>query len=143
MEHFTPVSALLGGLLIGIAAVILLLFNGRIMGISGIARGIIHPVPKDVLWRVLFLVGLIVAPLVYTAVSGEAVAIHMTSSLPALIIGGFLVGLGTCTANGCTSGHSVCGLGRFSRRSLVVTVTFMFTSIITVYVLRHVLGAAA
>jgi uncharacterized membrane protein YedE/YeeE len=143
MEHFTPVSALAGGLMIGIAAVVLLLFNGRIMGISGITRGIIHPVPKDVLWRVLFLVGLIVAPLAYTALSGEAVAIHITSSLPALIIGGFLVGLGTCTANGCTSGHSVCGLGRFSRRSLVATLTFMFTSIITVYVLRHVFGVAS
>jgi len=143
MENFTPVSALAGGLLIGIAAVALLLFNGRIMGISGISRGIIHPVPGDVLWRVLFLAALIVSPLAYTALSGEAVAIHITSSLPALIIGGFLVGLGTCTANGCTSGHSVCGLGRFSRRSLVVTLTFMFTSIITVYVLRHVFGVAS
>lgn len=142
MQNFTPVSALLGGLLIGLAAVILLLFNGRIMGITGITRGIMQPQRQDMLWRVVFLAGLAVAPILYSIAIAKPVMIEITGSLPVLIIGGFLVGLGTCAANGCTSGHGVCGLGRFSKRSLVVTVTFMITSITTVYVMRHVLGGA-
>ena len=142
MQNFTPVSALLGGLLIGLAAVILLLFNGRIMGVTGISRGVMQPQRQDVLWRVLFLAGLAVAPILYSIAIAKPVMIEITGSMPVLIIGGFLVGLGTCAANGCTSGHGVCGLGRFSKRSVVVTVTFMITSITTVYVMRHVLGGA-
>jgi len=142
MENFTPVSALIGGLLIGFAAVILLLFNGRIMGVTGITRGVLQPQRYDLLWRLLFLASLAVAPILYSWVVAEPVSIEVTGSLPALIIGGFLVGFGACAGSGCTSGHGVCGLGRLSKRSLTVTVTFMITSIATVYVMHHLIGAA-
>lgn len=143
MQHIAPSSALVGGILIGIAAVVLLLFNGRIMGVTGIARGVIEPQRREWLWRVLFLAGLMTGPLLYGALMHRAVTIDLTASLPALIIGGFLVGLGTCAANGCTSGHGVCGLGHFSRRSVVVTVTFMITAALTVFLTHHVLGGVA
>jgi len=143
MANFTPVSALIGGLLIGLAAVILLLFNGRIMGVTGITGGVMQPQRHDLLWRVLFLASLAVAPILYAKAMSESITIEVTGSLPALIIGGFLVGLGACAASGCTSGHGVCGLGRLSKRSLVVTVTFMATSIATVYVMRHMVGSAS
>ncbi len=141
MENFTPVSALFGGLLIGFAAVILLLFNGRIMGVTGITRGVLQPRRHDLLWRLLFLASLAVAPILYSWAMAEPISIEVTGSLPALIIGGFLVGFGACAGSGCTSGHGVCGLGRFSKRSLTVTVTFMITSIATVYVMHHLIGA--
>jgi uncharacterized membrane protein YedE/YeeE len=143
MSNFTPVSALIGGLLIGLAAVILLLFNGRVMGVTGITGGILQPERHDVLWRVLFLVSLAVAPILYSWASSKPIVIEVTGSLPLLIIGGFLTGLGACAGSGCTSGHGVCGLGRLSTRSLVVTVTFMITAIATVYVTRHLLGSAS
>ena len=143
MENFSPISALIGGLLIGLAAVILLLFNGRIMGISGISGGVLQPQRFDVLWRVLFLASVAAAPILYSRVATRPIVLEIAGSLPSLIIGGFLVGFGACAASGCTSGHGVCGLGRLSRRSLVVTVTFMVTAIATVYVLRHMVGGAA
>jgi uncharacterized membrane protein YedE/YeeE len=144
MSNFTPASALIGGLLIGLAAVILLLFNGRVMGVTGITGGILQPERHDVLWRVLFLMSLAVAPILHSwASSSKPIVIEVTGSLPSLIIGGFLTGLGACAGSGCTSGHGVCGLGRLSTRSLVVTVTFMITSIATVYVTRHLLGSAS
>ena len=143
MTNFTPVPALLGGLLIGMAAVILLLFNGRVMGVTGITGGVLQPERDDVLWRALFLASLAVAPVLYSWATSEPIVIEVTTSLPSLLIGGFLTGLGACAGSGCTSGHAVCGLGRFSRRSLVVTVTFMITSIATVYVLRHLVGSAS
>ncbi len=143
MANFTPVSALLGGLLIGLAAVILLLFNGRVMGVTGITGGVLQPERDDVLWRVLFLSSLAVAPILYWWATSKPIMIEVTGSLPSLVIGGFLTGLGACAGSGCTSGHSVCGLGRLSRRSLVVTVTFMITSIVTVYVVRHWVGSAS
>ena len=143
MTNFTPVPALLGGLLIGMAAVILLLFNGRVMGVTGITGGVLQPERDDVLWRALFLASLAVAPVLYSWATPEPIVIEVTTSLPSLLIGGFLTGLGACAGSGCTSGHAVCGLGRFSRRSLVVTVTFMITSIATVYVLRHLVGSAS
>jgi uncharacterized membrane protein YedE/YeeE len=142
MENFTPVSALIGGLLIGFAAVILLLFNGRIMGVTGITGGVLQPQRQDLLWRLLFLASLAAAPILYSWAMAEPVAIEVTGSLPALIAGGFLVGFGACVGSGCTSGHGVCGLGRFSKRSLTVTVTFMITSIATVYVMHHLIGGA-
>jgi len=142
MRHISPSSALLGGVLIGIAAVTLLLFNGRIMGVTGIARGVMEPQRRDWLWRVVFLAGLAAGPFVYTAMIGAPVTIELTRSVPVLIVGGFLVGFGTCAANGCTSGHGVCGLGLLSRRSVMVTVTFMITSMATVFVIRHLLGGA-
>jgi len=143
MDNFSPISALIGGLLIGLAAVILLLFNGRIMGISGISGGVLQPQRFDVLWRVLFLASVAAAPILYSRVAARPIVLEIAGSLPSLIIGGFLVGFGACAASGCTSGHGVCGLGRLSRRSLVVTVTFMVTAIATVYVLRHMVGGAA
>jgi uncharacterized protein len=142
MEHFTPVSALLGGLLIGLAAAILLLFNGRIMGVTGITGGVLQPQRQDLLWRLLFLGSLAIAPVLYSMVTAKPILIEVTGSLPILMIGGFLVGLGACVGSGCTSGHGVCGLGRLSKRSLVVTVTFMITSFATVFVMRHMIGSA-
>ena len=140
MEHFTPVPAAVGGLLIGIAAVIMLLFNGRILGVTGITAGVIQPVRQDVLWRVLFLASLAIAPLLYSRIVSQSIPVEVTGSLPALMIGGFLVGFGACAGSGCTSGHGVCGLGRLSKRSLVVTVSFMVTAMATVYVMHHVVG---
>jgi uncharacterized protein len=140
MPNFTPVSALVGGLLIGFSAMILLLFNGRILGVTGITGGILQPQRKDLLWRVLFLSSVAMAPVLYSAVTTKPILIEVTDSLPTLIIGGFLVGFGACAGSGCTSGHGICGLGRLSKRSLVVTVTFMATSIVTVYVMRHMIG---
>lgn len=142
MEHFTPASALLGGLLIGLAAAILLLFNGRIMGVTGITGGVLQPQRQDLLWRLLFLGSLAIAPVLYSMVTAKPILIEVTGSLPILMIGGFLVGLGACVGSGCTSGHGVCGLGRLSKRSLVVTVTFMITSFATVFVMRHMIGSA-
>ena len=140
MEHFTPVPAAVGGLLIGIAAVIMLLFNGRILGVTGITAGVIQPVRQDVLWRVLFLASLAIAPLLYSRIVSQSIPVEVTGSLPALMIGGFLVGFGACAGSGCTSGHGVCGLGRLSKRSLVVTMSFMVSAMATVYVMRHVVG---
>jgi uncharacterized membrane protein YedE/YeeE len=142
MENFTPVSALIGGLLIGSAAVILLLFNGRIMGVTGITGGVLQPQRQDFVWRLMFLASLAAAPILYSWVMAEPVAVEVTDSLTALIAGGFLVGFGACVGSGCTSGHGVCGLGRCSKRSLVVTVTFLITSIATVYVTHHMIGSA-
>ena len=143
MPNFTPVSALIGGLLIGFSAMILLLFNGRILGVTGITGGILQPQRKDLLWRVLFLSSVAMAPVLYSAVTTKPILIEVTDSLPTLIIGGFLVGFGACAGSGCTSGHGICGLGRLSKRSLVVTMTFMATSIVTVYVMRHMAGSTS
>ena len=140
MENFTPVSALIGGLMLGAAAVILMAFNGRIAGITGITRGVIQPVRGDVMWRVAFLGALIVSPLIYNLAAPEPVTITVSSSLPLLMIGGFLAGLGACVSNGCTSGHGICGMGRLSKRSFAVTATFMATAVVTVYLSRHLFG---
>jgi len=143
MENFTPIASLLGGMLIGIAALILLAFNGHIAGVTGVARGVLTPKQNDTLWRVVFLLGLIVGPFVFQAVSGETIASTITSSTPVLVIGGLLVGFGTSMGNGCTSGHGICGLGRVSKRSMAATGAFMATAIVTVYMMRHVLGGAS
>jgi len=142
MENFTPISALIGGLLIGLAAVILLLFNGRIMGVTGITGGVLQPQRHDLVWRVMFLASLAVAPIFYSWAMAEPLVVEVTDSLTALIAGGFLVGFGACVGSGCTSGHGVCGLGRCSKRSLVVTVTFLVTSVATVFVMHHMIGGA-
>ncbi|MBT3305993.1 MAG: YeeE/YedE family protein [Alphaproteobacteria bacterium] len=140
MENFTPVSALIGGLMIGGAAVILMTFNGRIAGITGITRGVMRPVPGDVLWRATFLVAMILSPLLYDLVAPQPITVTVSSSVPLLLVGGFLVGFGACVSNGCTSGHGVCGIGRLSKRSFAATLTFMTTATITVYLTRHVFG---
>ena len=136
---FTPWSALAGGVLIGIAAAMFALLNGRIAGISGVIGGLLKPTPGDVAWRAAFVVGLLSAPLVYSlfAVLPEP---QIAAPSGALVLAGLLVGLGTRYGSGCTSGHGVCGLSRLSPRSLVATATFIGAGFVTVYVIRHLLG---
>ena len=141
MENFTPVSALLGGALIGLSAVLLWLANGRIAGISGIAGGLLAPWTRDVGWRVAFILGLVAGPLLAAAVGGGRPSIAVTSSAGLLIAGGLLVGYGTRLGGGCTSGHGVCGLARLSPRSIVATGVFLTAAIVTVFVTRHLIGA--
>ena len=140
MEHFTPVSAAIGGILIGISATMLWLANGRIAGISGIVGGLWKPRSDDITWRVAFIAGLIAAPLVYAWATGSLPRISV--SVPPLIViaGGLLVGFGTRLSGGCTSGHGVCGLARLSPRSIVATALFMATAVVTSFLLRHVIG---
>jgi len=142
MTNFTPVSAALGGLLIGAAALLLLLLNGRVAGISGILGGALRAPRDDLAWRGAFLAGLVIAPLAYAALGGGAVPVTITASPVVLVLGGLLVGIGTRLANGCTSGHGVCGMGRLSLRSLVATLVFMAVAVITVLVMRHAVGGA-
>lgn len=140
MTDFTPLSALIGGGLIGTAAVLLMAFNGRIAGISGIAGGLLLPRAGDAVWRVAFIAGLVAGPLVYALIAGALPQIAFPAPTPLLILGGLVVGFGTQMGGGCTSGHGVCGISRLSARSLVATVTFMVTGILTVAVVRHLLG---
>ena len=135
-NHFTPWSALGGGLLIGMAAALFVLLNGRIAGISGIVGGLLRPASGDTGWRVAFLVGLVGAPLVWALFGGVA-QVRIDAGLPALIAAGLLVGIGTRYGAGCTSGHGVCGISRFSPRSLAATAVFMAAGFATVFVLRH------
>ncbi|MBR9870923.1 MAG: YeeE/YedE family protein [Gammaproteobacteria bacterium] len=139
-SQFTPVSALAGGVLVGLAAASFLLLNGRIAGISGILGGLLSPTRNDMLWRMAFLGGLIGTPIVWK-LFGELPPIEVDAGFPAIIIAGLLVGVGTRYGSGCTSGHGVCGLSRLSPRSLVATLSFMATGFITVYVIRHLIGA--
>ena len=135
---FSPWSALAGGLLIGLATAMFVLLNGRIAGISGVIGGLLKPMAGDVLWRVAFVAGLIVAPLVYGLVSAVP-AVQIDAGHGALIFAGLLVGAGTRYGAGCTSGHGVCGLSRLSPRSLVATAVFMGAGFVTVFVMRHFL----
>ena len=140
MEHFTPVSALVGGLLIGLAACILLLFNGRIAGVTGIVKRVWPPVEGDVSWRVLFALGLMVGAGVYVALTGQGVGLRTGVTPVLLVVAGALTGFGTSMGNGCTSGHGVCGMARLSKRSIVATVCFLTAGLLTTYVVRHVFG---
>jgi hypothetical protein len=142
MTSFTPLSALIGGILIGLSATLLLWTTGRIAGISGIVGGLLRPTAAELPWRVAFIVGLIAAPLLYRAVGGTTPVIAVTPSLALAILGGLLVGYGTRLGGGCTSGHGVCGLARLSPRSLVATIAFLLVALVTVFVTRHVLGGA-
>ncbi|MGA0839844.1 MAG: YeeE/YedE family protein [Pseudomonadales bacterium] len=137
--HFTPGSALAGGVLLGLAAAVLALMSGRILGISGIVGGLFRPQTGDIAWRVVFLVGLALAPLVWAA-WGSLPKPTIEADSFTLIIAGLLVGFGTRFGAGCTSGHGVCGLARLSPRSLVATLTFMASGFASVFVLRHVLN---
>lgn len=137
--HFTPYSALAGGLLIGLAAAILILANGRIAGISGIVSGLIRPRLGDIGWRAAFVVGLLLAPLLYQAFAPLPES-RVDAGWPLLLAAGLLVGFGTRLGAGCTSGHGVCGLSRFSPRSLVATLAFMGFGFATVFVMRHLIG---
>ncbi len=130
--NFTPVSAFVGGSLIGFAAFLFFIFNGRIAGVSSIASGSIIK-NENRFDNILFLSGLIIGPIVYS-VSGKEIESVLTNSLPLLIVGGLLVGFGTKIGNGCTSGHGVCGISRFSLRSIVATIAFIITGVITVLI---------
>jgi uncharacterized membrane protein YedE/YeeE len=140
MENFTPVSALIGGALIGLGVVVLMVANGRIAGISGIVGGIVQPDGPEWRWRLGFVAGMVggAALAMVAGVAPETIAV--TGSLPLLIGGGLLVGFGTRLGSGCTSGHGVCGLARLSPRSLVATLIFMATGAATVFVMRHAIG---
>ncbi|MEP2830806.1 MULTISPECIES: YeeE/YedE family protein [Alphaproteobacteria] len=138
MENFTPVSGLVGGLLIGSAAALLLLANGRIAGISGIMGGVLNPRKDETVWRAAFLAGLIAAPMLYALVA--TVEITVAAPLPLLVAAGLIVGFGTRLGSGCTSGHGVCGVSRLSWRSVIATITFMGAGIATVFVTHHLAG---
>jgi uncharacterized protein len=141
LENFTPVSAALGGTLIGLSAVLLWLANGRIAGISGIVGGLLTPQTRDVGWRAAFILGLVAGPLLTATVAGGMPPFAVTSSAGLLIAGGLLVGYGSRLGGGCTSGHGVCGLARLSPRSVVATGVFLTAAIGTVFVTRHLIGA--
>ncbi len=137
---FTPMTGLLGGLLIGLATAGLLLLDGKIAGISGILGRSLLPAPGDLGWRLAFLLGLPIGSWLMARAIPESTAFAITGNTVLLVAGGLLVGYGTQLGNGCTSGHGVCGLARRSQRSLVATMTFMISGGITVFVMRHVLG---
>ena len=137
--HFTPWASLAGGILIGVSAALFILFNGRIAGISGILGGLLHPVKNDILWRVAFLSGLIVAPLVFSMLAPLPV-VQVDAGTVTLIAAGLLVGIGTRYGSGCTSGHGVCGISRLSPRSLAATAAFMAAGFGTVFIVRHLLA---
>ena len=136
-QAFTPIS-LVGGLMLGVATVILLLGIGRIAGISGIFSSLLKPKRVEI-WQVLFIAGLVISPLLYKLVR-PLPDVEVSTSLPLLIVAGLLVGFGTRLGSGCTSGHGICGNARLSPRSMAATVTFMLFGIVTVYLGRHVLG---
>lgn len=140
MHHFTPYTALIGGLLIGLSAVLLLWLNGQIAGISGIVNGVLTSKRGDTGWRLLFLLGLSLGGLVYHFNTYTYFVPRTGFPISLLILAGFLVGFGTRLGNGCTSGHGVCGLGRISNRSIVATVLFLVSGMMAVYVIRHLMG---
>ncbi|HTT07643.1 MAG TPA: YeeE/YedE family protein [Gammaproteobacteria bacterium] len=138
-NHFTPWSSLAGGMLIGLAAGMLILVNGRIAGISGIVGGLIHPRAGDTAWRVLFVAGLLLAPWAHRLLLAAATP-QINAGGFTLVIAGLLVGFGSRLGSGCTSGHGVCGLARLSPRSFAATATFTITGMATVFVTRHLFG---
>jgi uncharacterized membrane protein YedE/YeeE len=137
--HFTPWASLAGGILIGVAAAMLVLLNGRIAGISGIVGGLLTPRRGEVGWRLAFVAGLLLAPLAMILAAGGVPVPRIDAGFGMLVAAGLLVGLGTSYGSGCTSGHGVCGLSRLSPRSLVATAAFMLAGVATVFVARHIL----
>lgn len=149
MENFTPIPSFIGGLLIGLSAVILLLGQGRLAGISGILGGLLSAGSGGRPWRLLFFIGLIAGAAGYAMLGGDISTVDINpfrlsgnTQMTVLLLGGLLVGFGTQMGSGCTSGHGICGLGRFSVRSLVATGTFMATAGLTVVLVRYVFGGA-
>ena len=135
-EHFTPWSSLAGGLLIGVATAMFLLFNGRIAGISGILGGLLRPMAGDIGWRMAFVLGLVGAPFVYS-LAARLPSVHVDAHMTTLVVAGLLVGVGTRYGSGCTSGHGICGLSRLSPRSMAATASFMLAGVVTVFIVRH------
>ncbi len=140
MTEFTPLLSLFGGALIGVAAVMLMAFQGRLAGLSGILAGAVLPSSSDRGWQVAFLVGAIAAPIILVSLLGVAVPFESATPLSWLIAGGLIVGIGVNLGSGCTSGHGGCGLARFSNRSLAATGVFMVATAATVFVIRHIFG---
>ncbi|MDZ4140572.1 MAG: YeeE/YedE family protein [Methylotenera sp.] len=138
-NNFTPWASLAGGALIGLAASLLILINGRIAGISGIIGGLIKPRLHDIDWRIAFIAGLISAPLLWQLFA-TLPDLQVDAGYGILIIAGLIVGISTRYGSGCTSGHGVCGISRMSPRSIIATLSFMFAGFVTVFVVRHVLG---
>jgi len=141
MASFTPWMSLAGGLLIGTGIALFALLAGRIAGISGIVGGLLRPKPGETGWRLAFLAGLVGAPFAY-ALFVPLPEVRVDAGVPVLLLAGLLVGVGTRYGSGCTSGHGICGLSRRSPRSIAATAAFMGAGFITVWLLRHVLGAA-
>ena len=137
--HFTPWSSFAGGLLIGAAVAAFVLIHGRVAGISGILGGLLRPAGRDVGWRIAFIGGLLSAPALYGLFSRFPLA-TIAADFPVIVLAGVLVGIGTRYGSGCTSGHGVCGVARFSRRSLVATGCFMAAGFATVFVIRHLVS---
>ena len=138
--HFTPWSALAGGVLLGLASALFILLNGRILGISGILAGLLPAKAGDASWRITFMLGLIVSPLIMRAIAPADMlpSPRIAANMTMVIVAGMLVGWGTRYGSGCTSGHGVCGLSRLSPRSMVATAMFMAAGFFTVFVLKHV-----
>jgi uncharacterized protein len=141
MHHFTPLSGLFGGALIGLAASMLMLLTGRLAGVSGIFGGLLMSRPHDRAWRVAFIAGLIAAALIAPLFGAPSAARLAASNLPLFAIAGLLVGFGSRLGNGCTSGHGVCGFARLSTRSIIATAVFMVVAIVAVAIVRRGLGA--
>jgi len=140
MNNFTPISAAVGGALIGFSAVLLMLFAGRVAGVSGIFDGLINPQTSDRAWRVAFIVGLIAAPVAAVLVGHPVPMPWMPDNYITIIVGGLLVGFGARLGSGCTSGHGICGIARLSSRSIAATGVFMAAAIVVVALTHHVFG---
>jgi uncharacterized protein len=141
MDNFTPIASLFGGAMIGLSAVVLMLLNGRIAGISGITAGMLtlSGSTPDRGWRIAFLAGLVIAPLALVLVTGVRPDITFIAPVPTMVLAGLLVGFGTVIGNGCTSGHGVCGIARLSTRSIIATAVFMAAGVATTFIVRHLL----
>ena len=138
---FTPLQSLSGGVLIGLAAVLLMAVMGRVMGATGILAGVMSPSDRsDFAWRAAVVLGMVSGPAAVWAMTGALPAVQVPVSTPMLLVGGFIVGVGVTYGSGCTSGHGVCGMARLSPRSIAATLTFMATTFLTVFVVRHVVG---
>lgn len=142
MTEFTPYASLIGGIMIGLSAVLLMLWEGRIAGISGIVSRLLPPFRDKIFSsRLGFVLGIIAAPLLMMLFGDTSITQTVSNNIPLMIVAGLLVGFGSVWGNGCTSGHGVCGISRLSPRSIIATCVFMLTAFITVYVVRHVIGA--
>ena len=139
MTEFTPYASAIGGVMIGLSAVLLMALHGRIAGMTGIIAGVLTPAAGDWQWRAAFLSGAILAPAIYMALTGTRLPFEVPVSTAAMVGGGLIVGVGVIYGSGCTSGHGVCGIARFSPRSIVATAVFMAATFVTVYLVRHLI----